>query len=171
MEGHALWYPKLRPVQLAPAPTAWRPPVIELGCERWIRNRKSEIAFSFSRSGSVHEFSRTIFNWALPTRLCRLITRHAVGTTSASRCKRYQLVCGIFRNSSGELKTRSTITSGKLPSSKRKSAALTASNAFRQRTQSKCRKAELSDEPGSKESELSINATKCRARCADRSSA
>src|SRR5438067_11124229 len=92
--------------------------------------------------------------------------RHTVGTASANRCKRYQLVCGIFRNYSGVFRTRSTITSGKLPSRKRKSAALMASNAFRQRTQSKCRNAELSDEPGSNESEPSINATNWRSRWA-----
>ena len=131
-----------------------------------MRNRRCEIAFSFSKVCSVQEFSRTIFNWALPTIPCRLMMRHAVGTPSANRCKRYQLVCGIFRNSSGVFRTRSTITSGKLPSRKRKSAALMASNAFRQRTQSKCRNAELSDEPGSNESEPSINATKWRSRWA-----
>src|SRR6266567_4261390 len=131
-----------------------------------MRNRRCEIADAFSKVCSVQEFSRTIFNWALPTIPCRLMMRHAVGAASANRCKRYQLVCGIFRNSSGVFRTRSTITSGKLPSRKRKSAALMASNAFRQRTQSKCRNAELSDEPGSNESEPSINATKWRSRWA-----
>src|SRR5205085_2407061 len=114
--------------------------------------------FSRSRSASVQEFSRTIFNCALLTKLCRLRTRQAVGTASARRCKRYQLVCGTLRSSSGEFRTRSTIKSGKFPSHKRKSAALIASKVFRQRTQSKCGKVELSDEPGSNESLPSIKA-------------
>ena len=55
--------------------------------------------------------------------------RTAPGSTS--RCKRYQLVCGIRRSSSGALRIKSRITRGKLPSRKRKSAALTASQRLR----------------------------------------
>src|SRR5439155_1446124 len=40
---------------------------------------------------------------------CRDRTRHAVGDDFTNRCKRYQVVCGILRNSSGGLRTRSTI--------------------------------------------------------------
>ena len=112
-----------------------------------------------------------IFSCALLTMLWRLMTKHALATASASRCKRYQLVCGILRSSSEAFRARSIMISVKFPSRKSRSAALTASNAFRQRIQSKFRNAELSDEAGSNESEPSISAMKYWSHCADRASA
>src|SRR5437879_6188990 len=124
------------------------------------------IAYCFSKVSKFHEFSRTSFSCALLTISYRVRTRHAVGTDSASRCKRYQVVCGIFRSSSGELRIRSTITRGKLPSLKSRSAALTASRVLVQRTQSNRRRMELASAQGSNESRPSISATKYLSRYA-----
>src|SRR5438128_2609126 len=99
-----------------------------------MRNRNREIVSSSEKVASVHEVSRVIFSWALLTVLRRVKTRHTVEVDSTSRCKRYQLVCGIF-NCSHALRTRSTITNQKFPSRKRRSAALIASNALVQRSQ------------------------------------
>src|SRR5207249_5147186 len=62
---------------------------------------------SRNKSGSVHRFSSTILVRALATMLWRLNTTNAVGAGSTNRCKRYQLVAGMRRNSSTVFNTRS----------------------------------------------------------------
>src|SRR5260370_24091702 len=101
-----------------------------------------EIASAFWKVSSVQEFSRTIFSCALLTVLQRVRTSHAVEGGSTNRCRRYQVVCEIFK-SSGGLRTRSTITSGKLPSRNSRSAALIVLRAVVQRTQKRLRKSVL----------------------------
>src|SRR4051794_3642624 len=98
--------------------------------------------------------------------LRRVSTRNALESGSARRCRRYQLVCGILRSSSAELRTRSRITSGKFPSRNSRSAAFTASSAFVQRTQSRLRSGAFPSGCGSNESRPSISARNCRSTCA-----
>src|SRR5439155_25418796 len=114
----------------------------------------------FPKFPDSRNFSRTSFSCALPTILYRVRTRHAAAINSTSRCKRYQVVCGILRNCSGAFSTKSTMTRGKLPSRKIRSAALIASDALLQRIQNRCCNKTLSKPQGSNESCPSISATK-----------
>src|ERR1700730_4705647 len=134
----------------------------DLRWDRCRQNRTREIALGSSKFESVQEFSRTTLSWALLTMLWRVMIKQAVEVASTSRCKRYQVVCGILRSSSDALRRRSTTTKGKLPSRNSRSAALIASKALVQRTQRRwCREALPGPKAdGSKESRPSINARK-----------